>query len=409
MLDSKTIFMYRCQIEANSEETTNNNGNTNNNNDDGGESDSIQVVQRDAVTNIPTLNDIHEEKLQEDDTDTALQQEMMRNIDTTEANTRYDKIFDQMNNDSTDTVLENPEDNITELSLPADTFTEMQNDEHNKKESNNNKEGINQTDINDEKSQADNVNAENNDWRSAEKSDASGEKFSNEGNVPRAETSIEGDLEELSTEGYLDKKVSGSFEIPEQRQPERRAQFGGRFMHAQNYVAHDDHTSILEPGPMRRFGDVSVPQYRPVLTRSGFVFSPSLYPMQPGASLLERLAGRSFFPHISPHINMGQEHFHKQRKTETRVISVPRYEDSKMMDDYNDYGPNTNTYSYTPVRKITTQAPLHQIAAPNKFNVFQKLAEASNHPQPLRRSFNDFSSSQRQYSDNYGPYGRRMY
>ncbi|XP_035451137.1 putative mediator of RNA polymerase II transcription subunit 29 [Spodoptera frugiperda] len=406
------IFDSLNIAKANSEETTNSSGNTNNNDDDGGESDSIQVVQRDIVTNTPILTDNRDDILEKDDEKTDSQQEMLRNIDTTEADIKYDQSLDQINNDSTDAVLENPQDNITELSLPSNTTVEVQNDENNNKEFNNNKVNTNQTNANDEQSQADDVNAESNDWRSAEKSDASGEKFSNERNVPRAETSIEGDLEELSTEGYQDKKVSESFELPEPRQPERRSHFGGKFMHAQNFAAHDDHTSIFEQSPMRRFGDVSVPQYRPVLTRGGIVFSPSMYPMQPGTSLLERLTGRSFFPHIPPHINLGHEYFHKQPKPKSRIISVPRYEDSKMMEDYNDYGPNTNTYSYTPVRKVTTQVPPHQIAAPKKFNVFQKLAEASNHPvnnKPMRRSFNDFSSSQIQYPENYGSYGRRMY
>ncbi|KAF9412033.1 hypothetical protein HW555_009343, partial [Spodoptera exigua] len=284
---------------GNSEETINND-------DDEGESDSIQVVQRDTVTIIPILTDNHD-KIQNDDAESDSERGMLKNIDTAEVITKYDKLLDQIDSDSTDTVLEIPEDNITELSLPADTSAEIKNAGNI-----NNKEGINQAHAHDEKGQVNSFNNQNDDWRSAEKVDDSEEKSSNEETEPRADTSIEDDF---STEEYLEKKVSGSFQLPEQRQPERRSNFGGRFTHAHTYATHDDHESILEPSPMRRFGEVSAPQYRPVLTRNGIVFSPSIYPLQPGRSLLERLAGRSLFPHIPPHVNMGHERFHKQRKT----------------------------------------------------------------------------------------------
>lgn len=159
---------------------------------------------------------------------------------------------------------------------------------------------------------------------------------------------------------------------------------------------------------MRNYGEMVVPQYRPVLTRNGIVYTPTLYPMQTGPSLLDRLAGRNNWVQNRVH-NMNPEvDFFKQRHN--RVIGVPQYEDSKMMDDYNDYGPNTNTYSYTPLRKVTTQAPPQQIASPNNFDVFQKLLEASNHPKSQKRTFNEFPSNyhaQRQHPEKFGSFNVR--
>lgn len=156
---------------------------------------------------------------------------------------------------------------------------------------------------------------------------------------------------------------------------------------------------------MRRFGDMMVPRFRPVLTRNGIVYAPSLFPMQTGPSLLDRLSGRNWVPN-RVHMNPEPEVY---KPRQSRVVEVPQYEDTKMIDEYSEYAPSSNTYSYTPARPVTTQAPPQQIVAP-KFDVFQKLVEASNHPKSQKRTFDEFPGnyhSRGQYPDSYGGYNVR--
>ncbi|PZC76142.1 hypothetical protein B5X24_HaOG205113 [Helicoverpa armigera] len=162
---------------------------------------------------------------------------------------------------------------------------------------------------------------------------------------------------------------------------------------APRYMEPREERGLLDSGPIRTFTEVVVPRYRPVLTRSGIVYTPTLLSMQSRSPLLDRLSGH--WPsrnHYSP------EEMYPISRPRGLTVSAPQFEETKMIDDYNDYG--SNTYSYMPNRRATTPRTPHQVPTPNKFDVFQKLVEASNHPKSQKRTFSDLH--QRSFPESYG-------
>ncbi|KAJ8708047.1 hypothetical protein PYW08_010413 [Mythimna loreyi] len=384
-----------------SEEKTNKTENTAND-DDEDESASIQVVHRDVVA------EKHDKSL-EKEVDINIEEEnstevlnVADDMNTTKAQAKYDAFFEDLVVDSGELPLEDRNENVEEVSI-SDTVPSEENNEYNNGQ---NKIATAIEDItvpykHDEKSQEENEEDEHN-WRSAENSHSEENKYADEA---ANEESVE-DEKDYSTEEYMDKKID--IEVKgrmDTRHPERRQQFDTRQMNARRYGPPESH-GMLDSAPMRNYNEMVVPRYRPVLTRNGIVYTPSLYPIHPGTSLLDRLSGRPNWLPNRPYMHPESDAF---KQLHSRVIEAHPYEDSKVIDDYNDYGSNTNTYTYTPARKVTTQAPSQQIASPNKFDVFQKLVEASSHPKSQRRNFNDFSDNyhpQRQY-ENFGSYNIR--
>uniref|UniRef100_A0A2A4K7I1 Uncharacterized protein n=1 Tax=Heliothis virescens TaxID=7102 RepID=A0A2A4K7I1_HELVI len=353
------------------------------------ESASIQVVNRDTPNTTITNDSI----------DTSQEEEIITEIpsnsDATTAEVKSDDLSEDLKHDSvakSDIPEESDELRITTRTSINEDITEKEEDKDKINEDlSKNQEQIEvvadiaKAEDHDGKNEEVVSTVENeNDWRS-EHDDPETKKHASE--PTEDESGFDDDTGE-----YVDTKIE--FELKsgmDTRAPEKRRQKYAGPTTPRYREQHEEH-GYLDSGPMRTFSEVVVPRYRPVWTRSGIIYTPTLLSMQSRSPFLDRLSG---------HWPLNRNHYSPEEIypiPRPRPISAPHYEESKMIDDYNDYG--SNTYSYTPIRKVTTPRPSHQIHTPPKFDVFQKLVEASNHPKPQKRTFSDFH--QRKYPESYG-------
>nr|XP_021192725.2 uncharacterized protein LOC110377981 [Helicoverpa armigera] len=222
------------------------------------------------------------------------------------------------------------------------------------------------------------------DWRSAEHDDEI-KKYAAE---PMGDESGSEDTSDEYVDTHIDIELKSRMDS---RAQEKKPKYTRPT--APRYMEPREERGLLDSGPMRTFTEVVVPRYRPVLTRSGIVYTPTLLSMQSRSPLLDRLSGH--WPsrnHYSP------EEMYPISRPRGLTVSAPQFEETKMIDDYNDYG--SNTYSYMPNRRATTPRTLQQVPTPTKFDVFQKLVEASNHPKSQKRTFSDLH--QRSFPESYG-------
>lgn len=159
----------------------------------------------------------------------------MKETNSTKAEAKYDAFFEELIKNSGEIPLENRNDNIEAVSMPADL-----NEEVNIYSNAQDKVAVGFEDItkaykNDEKSQEESVDEEENNWRSAEHYQSNEKKY-------RVEVESEGSIEDESIEDYADKKidlqVKGRMDT---RQPERRQQFNTRPMNARRYGPLENH------------------------------------------------------------------------------------------------------------------------------------------------------------------------
>ncbi|XP_075987834.1 uncharacterized protein LOC142984248 [Anticarsia gemmatalis] len=123
----------------------------------------------------------------------------------------------------------------------------------------------------------------------------------------------------------------------------------------------------IEPYPVNRISEVVFPRYRTTLTRSGVVVSPTLFTVQTTAPVVDPATSRSWQPNRRFNTDFGRNSGITPGHTE--------YE-TKLIDDYNDYG--ANTYTYSPTRGLVPSRK-----SDSKPNVLPNFAENLYRPSPM--------------------------